>query len=305
MGANPYLITGPALIGFSGGRTSGYLLAQILAAHGGSLPEDVRVVFTNTGREHAGTLRFVHEIESRWGVRVHWIEWRATPSQAANRVGFSDWLAKNDPGARMIDPAGFAEVGFNSASRVGEPFAALVAMKHTTPNGRRPFCTTDLKIEPARALARSWGWADGGYVEPVGLRADEEPGRLAKATADAVKFGRKTLYPLAEAGVTKAMVRAFWRQQPFDLDLPPGHGNCDLCFKKGRKIRERVIRQEPWRAAWWIKREAEAGYTFDSRTSVAALATRVRLSPELPDMPDSDADEFDVECGQACVQEAA
>ena len=39
---NPYLIKGPALISFSGGRTSGYMLNHILEAHGGRLPDDVR-----------------------------------------------------------------------------------------------------------------------------------------------------------------------------------------------------------------------------------------------------------------------
>jgi hypothetical protein len=66
---NPYLIEGPALISFSGGRTSGYMLWQILDAHGGTLPDDVHVCFANTGKEREETLRFVHECETRWGVR--------------------------------------------------------------------------------------------------------------------------------------------------------------------------------------------------------------------------------------------
>jgi hypothetical protein len=48
---NPYLITGPALISFSGGRTSAFMLRQILDAHGGTLPDDVVVAFANTGKE--------------------------------------------------------------------------------------------------------------------------------------------------------------------------------------------------------------------------------------------------------------
>ena len=46
---NPYLIHGPALISFSGGRTSGYMLKKILDAHSGLLPDDVHVTFANTG----------------------------------------------------------------------------------------------------------------------------------------------------------------------------------------------------------------------------------------------------------------
>ena len=49
--ADPYLITGPALISFSGGRTSAYMLKMILDAHGGTLPDDVHVCFANTGKE--------------------------------------------------------------------------------------------------------------------------------------------------------------------------------------------------------------------------------------------------------------
>ena len=46
---NPYLITGPAQIGISGGRTSGHMVYKILEAHGGALPSDVHLFFQNTG----------------------------------------------------------------------------------------------------------------------------------------------------------------------------------------------------------------------------------------------------------------
>lgn len=295
---NPYLIHGPALIGVSGGRTSGMLLGRILEAHGGTLPDDVRVVFTNTGREHEGTLRFVREMGERWGVPIHWIEWRVSPAQAASRNGLVEWLAANDPTSRMVDPRGWAPVTFDTASRAGEPFAALVAMKRTTPNGRRAFCTIHLKIEPARALALSWGWEAGHYLEPIGMRADEKPGRVAKAAADAAKYGRRTVYPLACEGIEKADVLAWWARQPFDLDIPQGFGNCDLCFKKGKRTRLDVIRREPDRAAWWIKREAETGYAFSGRDTMASLAVQAARSPMLPLVAADD--EFDVECGTQC-----
>ncbi len=40
---DPYFITGPTIISFSGGRTSAYMLHQILQAYSGTLPgETVR-----------------------------------------------------------------------------------------------------------------------------------------------------------------------------------------------------------------------------------------------------------------------
>lgn len=49
--SEPFFVTGPALISFSGGRTSAYMLWRILEAHDGTLPDDVHVTFANTGKE--------------------------------------------------------------------------------------------------------------------------------------------------------------------------------------------------------------------------------------------------------------
>ena len=64
---DPFLCDGPTVVSFSGGRTSGLMLRRVLDAHGGTLPEDVHVVFTNTGKERPETLAFVAEC-ARLGV---------------------------------------------------------------------------------------------------------------------------------------------------------------------------------------------------------------------------------------------
>jgi 3'-phosphoadenosine 5'-phosphosulfate sulfotransferase (PAPS reductase)/FAD synthetase len=69
---NPYKIEGPALISFSGGRTSGFMLKQIIDAHDGVLPGDVHVTFANTGKEMPETLDFVHKCSEEWQTKVHW-----------------------------------------------------------------------------------------------------------------------------------------------------------------------------------------------------------------------------------------
>ena len=73
---DPYRIPRPAVISFSGGRTSGYMLAHIVAAYGGTLPDDIAVVFANTGLEHLATLDFVDICSKAWGVDIAWVEVR-------------------------------------------------------------------------------------------------------------------------------------------------------------------------------------------------------------------------------------
>lgn len=312
---NPYLITGPALISFSGGRTSGYMLKHILDAHGGTLPADVHVAFANTGKERPETLRFVHDCQEHWGVDIHWVEWRATPSRAEGTASLAAWLAANDPDRRMVHEAGFERVGFNSAARAGEPFAALIAMKQRLPNWKERWCTEFLKVNTLTALAATFGWAPGTYGEVIGLRHDEGI-RLLRAYENAnFRWDRKTkaqvprvpprriLHPLAKARVEKPDVMAFWAAQPFDLGLEPWEGNCDLCFMKGKGLRKQIIRDHPEISAWWREQEEAHDRFFDRRDRVRDLVEEVRRSPEFGDEFDPE-DDYDVECGTYCGEAA-
>ncbi len=270
--SDPFLIVGPATISFSGGRTSAYMLWRIIQAHGGELPAEVVVTFANTGKEREETLRFVHECASRWCVRIRWIEYR-----------------RGKPG--------FEEVGFNSASRSGEPFAALIEGKTALPNWQARWCTGYLKVGAMTAFLVANGWVPGEYAEVVGLRADELP-RIGKMLGRNKTDGRRCVAPLWEAGVAKAEVMSFWANQDFDLQLKPGEGNCDLCFLKGRGLRKQLIRDNPGIADWWAEQERKTGAWFDRRDRYAALAAEVGAQP---DMFADAGEEFDAECGLICV----
>lgn len=229
---NPYRIDGPALISFSGGRTSGYMLHQILDAYDGRLPDDVHVVFANTGREVPETLDFVQECSERWGVRVTWVEYRD-------------------------DGEGFELVSHDSASRNGEPFTALMRKKGHLPNPIMRFCTIEMKIRPMKKFMLSREYEHWNSV--IGLRADE-PRRVASASKNDDRERWENVMPLAEAGATVAHVTQFWNAQPFDLRLPNNDGkaplgNCDLCFLKGSKTILGIIRERPELAQWWAEIE--------------------------------------------------
>lgn len=241
MANSPYLLPpGPVQVAFSGGRTSGYLLHEILEANGG-LPDRAVVTFQNTGREMNETLDFVQEVGERWGVRIVWLEYT---------------------GAAPF----FDVVSHNSASRDGEPFDALIRKKKFLPNQQIRFCTIELKIRTAKRYLMSIGWKH--WTNCVGFRADE-PHRLNKPKPK----DRWTVWtPLADANVGRADVSAFWGAQPFDLRLPnvKGNcwlGNCDGCFLKSEANIAAFTREFPERAAWWERKEVEVSGITKSLSS--------------------------------------
>jgi 3'-phosphoadenosine 5'-phosphosulfate sulfotransferase (PAPS reductase)/FAD synthetase len=237
MSTDHYRLTGPAQICFSGGRTSGYMLHEILKANAG-LPADCVVSFQNTGKEREQTLAFIDECARRWHVPIHWIEWDGF-------IGGEG--SKYKPNVRRV--------AFETASRNGEPFARLIDALGMLPNPIARTCSAFLKKETGAAYMRSLGFDEWDSV--MGIRADE-PRRVSRMSA----AGRDNshgvpLLPLARANVTKADVLTFWKEQPFDLQIDPQGdlGNCDLCFLKSRRKLVRAIQAEPARVDWWTEQE--------------------------------------------------
>jgi 3'-phosphoadenosine 5'-phosphosulfate sulfotransferase (PAPS reductase)/FAD synthetase len=285
---DPFLVAGPAVISFSGGRTSGYMLHRIVQAHGGRLPDDVLVCFANTGREMPGTLDFVRDCGEAFGVRVHWLEFRCDPPAAESGK------------ARLWAE----EVNHNSASRDGEPFEALLRQRRFLPNPVSRFCTTELKIRTIRRWCVQEFGAKTKWTQVVGLRADEpqrverilDPARQKKAGRES----RNVAVPLAVAGITKADVLAFWSAQPFDLRLRgEWEGNCDGCFLKRKSFIARLWLDHPQRAEWWARVERDLAsakarnpdvgrFRKDWKGGYAAIGEQVSAQGVLPAAADDD-----------------
>jgi 3'-phosphoadenosine 5'-phosphosulfate sulfotransferase (PAPS reductase)/FAD synthetase len=232
---DPFNISQPTCISFSGGRTSAYMLWRVLQANGG-LPADTVVCFANTGKEVEATLRFVRDCAEQWQVPIHWLEYLPT-----------------EPGFALVD--------FDQASRQGEPFEALIRKRQYLPNPVARGCTTSLKIRPMPRYLRHLGWTD--WDQMIGIRADEQR-RVAKirARGHSTESTHETMcMPLADAAITVRDVGAFWQAQPFNLDLLTVNGrtlegNCDLCFLKPRGQRLALIKARPEAAVWWIRMES-------------------------------------------------
>ncbi|MBB4837280.1 hypothetical protein HNP52_000331 [Sphingomonas kyeonggiensis] len=273
---SPFFCHGPTVISLSGGRTSAKMLFRVLEAHGGRLPEYVHVCFANTGKEREPTLRFVHEISTRWGVRVRWLE-------------FQTDLASAGAEGRFI------EVGYNSASRKGEPFDRLIARKQALPSGRQRWCTEFLKVKVLFDFAASIGLGQpGDFIEMIGLRADEKT-RIDRLLRDARNEASHLSFPLSTAGVVKDDIFSFWGSQPFDLQLPRGLGNCDQCPFLGTKARIARAQIDPASCEQWARWEIVTGYRFGRYHTFVELLGVVARSPRL----ELD-EEVDTECGAWC-----
>lgn len=248
---------GNVAIAFSGGRTSAYMLRQIIDANGLDAINSDRVVvsFQNTGREMPETLDFVQECGERWGVRIVWLEYRPAPPL-------------------------FEVVSHNSASRNGEPFEALIRKNKFIPSRRFRLCSSEMKRDTLKRYLRSIGWDRWSLC--LGLRADE-PSRLNPTAKGPYGFW----LPMSDAKAGRHDVAMFWRAQPFDLGLPNINGNswlgnCDGCPLKSEANLAALARDYPERHKWWEDMELMAsewtlgnGAQFDPEVSRRELRIMV------------------------------
>lgn len=280
---NPYLITEPTSISFSGGRTSAYMLKMILDAHNGVLPKEAIVCFANTGKEEEATLKFVNDCSVNWNVPIHWLEYQD----------------HDEPALR------YKEVTYETAARNGEPFEALIRKRQYLPNPVTRYCTAELKIRTMACflvqtgLFEDWTKSDVENLSGwMGLRYDE--------ARRAAKISDKRRIPLFTAGVTIKDIAEFWDKQSFNLELPTYNGrtlagNCDLCFLKPANQVATLIAERPERATWWANMEGLALATRASgnvfRQDRPGYASMVKFAADQKTIFDPDEEGISCYCG--------
>ena len=183
--------------------------------------------------ERPETLDFVDICSREWGVAIAWLEFL--------------WDAPHR--TRIVD--------YRTASRNGEPYAALIDRKGFVPNVTLRACSGTLKRDRIESYARHWLGLKSWH-SVIGLRADE-PRRVwrMRAMNCGSRTGARAVLPLADAGVREPDVLEWWKRQSFDLGIPSYAGNCTLCMLKGRAKLIRLIRENPSLADWWIEQEAK------------------------------------------------
>jgi len=237
-------------ISFSGGRTSAFMLHKILEANG-NLPDRVKVVFTNTGKEMTETLDFIQECSHRWDVPVVWVEYEEIETKNSYKI-----------------------VNHNSASRNGEPFEKIIKRYGRLPNALQRFCTGILKVQTGAKYLQSFKWKY--WKNATGIRFDEKR-RQKDGLINNWYYG---WYPMIAAEHIINDVESFWTKQSFKLNLPIVNGktmmgNCDMCFLKSEAQIAMMMRQFPEKAKWWIDMEKQTGKQFNRDRGLEKMSNYV------------------------------
>lgn len=246
------------LISFSGGESSALMLLLLADKYDLHDKDRWQITFANTGKESEETLRFVEAVKAYTKLPIVWLE-------------------RERSNLRLRS---YKIVDYKTASRKGEPFSALIKERGFLPNQSIRYCTQELKVRPIKHyLKTSCGWKNWNMI--LGFRADER-GRLSDANANAKKecYGIKA--PLIDWQITKPDVNRFWQEMPFRLNLKSYQGNCTLCFLKGVRKREQIIRDKPSEADWWAEQERLIGATFDKDYSVQEVYRRAFMPTLFP-----------------------
>jgi 3'-phosphoadenosine 5'-phosphosulfate sulfotransferase (PAPS reductase)/FAD synthetase len=209
------------IFNFSGGKTSAYMVIHYWK------PGDL-VIFTDTGREHPKTYKFIHDFEAHENIPVI-------------KISYKD-----------------------SAT----PFETLLAdKKHKViPNRVKRMCTVELKMKTCKRYLRSIGIRE--FNNFIGFRADE-PLRIKRRVQ---KFKRvHDKFPMYYDGITKPVINEYWKNKPYNLEIPSILGNCTLCFMKGKNAIINILASYPELAEPWIKDEEKVGKTYLTDISIKQL----------------------------------
>lgn len=196
---------------FSGGETSAYMAIKLKEKY-----PDTAFVFANTGQENEETLEFVEMVDKFYGLNVTWLEAVVNPEKGKG--------------------TGYKVVNFETASRNGEPFEAVIA-KYGVPNAAFLHCTRELKLSPVDRWQKE---IHPNKLRAVGIRSDE----IDRIPHDYKERGN--IYPLAFWWpTTKNEINRFWDSQAFRLSLKHYEGNCTWCYKKSFQKLAWICKENP------------------------------------------------------------
>ena len=145
-------------------------------------------------------------------------------------------------------------------------FEKLIENKKAIPNNFKRFCTIELKVKTCRRFLRSQGIIK--YENFIGFRYDE-PLRVKRRKQYWKQV--KDVFPLYEDKIEKKHIIEYWKNKPYNLEIPSILGNCTLCFLKGKNAIINILSNYPELAEPWINDEIKMNKTYFNGISIQQL----------------------------------
>ena len=165
--------TKPHVVKFSGGRSSGMMLFQLLRQKSLKPERGDVIVFNNTSAEHPATYEFTRQMktlaEDKYNIPFFWIEFDTF--EDSSRLGW-----RRNPTYKLVNDQPFNTRNRNGYHAKGEIFESMVSFKGFLPNMHTRICTQQLKIFITNSFLSDW------FGQTKGIKRLGHHGKKARQT---------------------------------------------------------------------------------------------------------------------------
>lgn len=222
----------PHIVKFSGGRSSGMMLLELLKQKSLKPERGDVIVFNNTSAEHPATYEFTRKmkalVEEKYGIPFFWIEFQTYEDSSKH-----GW--RRNPSYRLVNENPYSDKNKAGYRFRGEVYEEMVSLSGFLPNVQARNCTQTLKIFITNSFLTDW------LAQKMGIERLGHYGETARMTDEAVMNAHK-----AHRGATPGQIllakREFVRKMDFVREeaLWKNFTNSDLCFDN-EEIKNSVI----------------------------------------------------------------
>lgn len=143
----------PHIVKFSGGRSSGMMLVNLLEQRALRPERGDVIVFNNTSAEHPATYEFARKMkelaELEYNIPFFWIEY-----QSYEDSGRHGW--HRNPSYRLVNEYPYSKKNPNGYRYKGEAFEEMISLNAFLPNMQNRVCTQTMKIFITNAFLTDW-----------------------------------------------------------------------------------------------------------------------------------------------------
>ncbi len=193
----------PHIVKFSGGRSSGMMLMELLEGNKLKPERGDVIVFNNTSAEHSATYDFTRSMkklaEGKYNIPFFWIEYQ-TYEDSSNSY---QWSRK--PAYKLVNEQPFSEDNPNGYRYKGEVFEEMISLGGFLPSMVSRICTVSMKIYTTNAFLSDW------FAQKQGINRLGHYGKVPKMSdADVIKTHYKNGGSIPESILLskKAFVRS-------------------------------------------------------------------------------------------------